>query len=72
MSHYTRYTEVSWGACYKQVPPIRRVGGFNHSLSILGCFSKRLHSEVKGWGGNGLDSAKTCLAQLQLKIATGR
>ena len=42
------------------------MGDFNHaSLRILNCFSKRLHSEVKGWGGNGLDGATTCLAQLQ-------
>ena len=54
------------GACYKQVPPIRRVGDFSHaSLRILNCFPKRLHSEVKGWGRNGLDGAKTCLAHLQ-------
>ena len=57
---------LRWGACYKQVPPIRRVGDFNHaSLRILNCFSKRLHSEVKGWERNGLEGAKACLAQLQ-------
>ena len=51
--HRVRET-LWWGACYKQVPPIRRVGDFNYaSLRILNCFSKRLRSEVKGWGGNG-------------------
>ena len=45
---------LRWGACYKQVPPIRRMGDFNHaSLRILNCFSKRFHSEVKGWGKMG-------------------
>ena len=45
-----------------------RFGGrdFNHaSLRILNCFSKRLHREAKGWGGNWLEGAKACLAQLQ-------
>ena len=57
---------LRWGACYKQMPPIWRVGDFNHAiLRILNCSSKRLHSEVKGWGGNGLEGAKACLAQLQ-------
>ena len=42
------------------------MGDFNHaSPRILNCFSKRLHSEVKGGGQNGLDGAKTCPAQLQ-------
>ena len=54
------------GACYKQVPPIQRVGAFNDaSLRISNCFPKRLHSEVKGWRGNGLAGANACLAQLQ-------
>ena len=57
---------LRWGACYKRVPLIRRVGDFNHaSLRILNCFSKRLHTEVKGWGGNGLEGAKACLPQPQ-------
>ena len=48
------------------MPPIRRVGDFTHaSLRILNCFSNRLHSEVKGLGGNGLEGATACLANLQ-------
>ena len=48
------------------MPQIRRVGDFNHAyLWILNCFSKRLPSELNGWGENGLEGVKGCLAQLQ-------
>ena len=48
------------------MPPIWRVGDFDHAgRRFVNCFSKRLHSEVKGWGGNGLGGATAWLAQLQ-------